>query len=358
MPRGGGRPGVRKEAEKVHTSGRRKSPVNARETTEVETLQATSLRIANQLCLIFIEPPALEEEIDERHENQRDEEDQQHHGRGLPEAHSVEGGLVDQVRREEGGVIGAAARHHVGGRKGVLEGQNHVAHGEQNQPRTEQRQRDGREHLPAIRPVHAGGILDLARDVAQPRQQEDESLADSEERHEDDGGKRPGGVRKPGRRKQAEGPQRGVERTVERVQDPSPRQRVGRVGDDRRQVRGRAIESNAAARTVVEQCQPERAEDAERDSLRDEEQRVDQRDPEEWVCAQELEISPANEDGRIDAVVLGQRDEKGKTRGERDEEKRSQEVGREEEANGTAAGMEQKMLSVFYREWLATIIHG
>jgi len=89
---------------------------------------------------------------------------------------------------------------------------------------------------------------ELADDYLQP-------LADLPDRHQDYDDARPPHVNQQALGGQTQAAHHLVDRPIERVEDPEPGQSVGHVGDNRRDVGRRAVEADAASRSIQQQRQ-------------------------------------------------------------------------------------------------------
>ena len=97
-------------------------------------------------------------------------------------------------------------------------------------------------------------------------------------------------------------PEEGVDRPVERVEEPEPEEPVGDVGDDRRERARRAVGTDTREPAVQEEREGERSRKAERHRDRGEDERVRDRDP-EYVVVEEL--SEVVEPDEVRAPVRG-----------------------------------------------------
>src|SRR5216683_119002 len=167
---------------------------------------------------VAAQQPELEEGEDEDHR----EEDPRHRGGRAELEKILERRLVEMLDHRARGV----ARTALGEDEYLpedLEGSDDVGDEDEEEHRAEQRQGDGPEAPPPARAIEGGGLVELARDVLEAREIDDEVVA----RHPPDGGQddRPhgrGGIREPGADRNPERLQVVVERPDDGVEEPEP----------------------------------------------------------------------------------------------------------------------------------------
>jgi hypothetical protein len=163
-----------------------------------------------------------------------------------------------------------------------------------------------------------------------PGQQDDEALAQLERRHQDNRQQGGVGVHQPGGGRQADRAQDRVQRAVDWVENPEPEQRVGDIGDDRRQIDRRAIEADPAPPPRQQQRQRQCADEPQRHSEQDEEERVADGDQEKRVAEDRAEVVEADPDRWREGVIAREREREREEGRQSDQDSHAQEIGAEE----------------------------